>query len=103
MTCHEHPCGSIMKLPISAVADRAARAVLAFQSPRALCLDPAGRVTVEYPGQAAICDLVGVYAPALGLLGLSRAIIEDLRFEAIERGFRQKRPGRPPRKLEAAA
>ena len=96
MTCHEHPCGSIMKLPISAVADRAARAVLAFQSPRALCLDPAGRVTVEYPGQAAICDLVGVYAPSAGLLALSRMLIEDLNFEAIDRGFRSpKKTGRP--------
>lgn len=87
MTCHEHPCGSIMKLPISEVADRAARWVLTFQSPRALCLDPAGRVTVEYPGQAAECDLVGVYSPDKGLLALSRMIIDDLRFEAIERGL----------------
>ena len=96
MTNQEIQCGSIMKLPIGEVADRAARAILTFTGPRAVCLDPAGRVSIEFPGHAAECDLVGVYAPSAGLLALSRMLIEDLNFEAIDRGFRSpKKTGRP--------
>ena len=82
-------CGSVVKLPIGEVADRAARALLGFSAPRALCIDPEGRVTVESPASACECDLVGVYEPAKGLLALSRMIIDDLRFEAGRRGFRR--------------
>lgn len=105
MTNQEIQCGSIMKLPIGEVADRAARAILTFQGPRAVCLDPAGRVSIEFAGTAAECDLVGVYAPSAGLLALSRMVIEDLNFEAIDRGFRSpKKTGRPRKvRLELAA
>ena len=91
MSNQEIQCGSIAKLPVGEVADRAARAILAFTNPRAVCMDPEGRVSIEYAKHAAECDLVGVYAPSLGLLGLSRMIIEDLKHEAVVRGFRPER------------
>lgn len=91
MSNQEIQCGSIVRLPISEVADRAARALLQFTNPRAVCIDPVGRVSIEYPKHAAEYDLIGVYAPEKGLLELSRLLIEDLTFEAKARGFRKDR------------
>lgn len=91
MTAQEIQCGSVVKLPVHAVADRCARGVMSFQCPRAITIDPVGRVMVEAPSAAAEYDLVGVYDPALGILELSRRIAEDLMFEAKERGWREKR------------
>lgn len=75
------PCGMLGRVPPSVIADRAARAILDFASPRAVSIDPRGRVVVEAPRDAAECDLVGVYTRSLGVLELSRRIAEDLRFE----------------------
>lgn len=91
MTAQEIQCGSVVKLPVHAVADRAARALIEFKSVRAVTIDPQGRVAVEFPGAACEFDLVGCYDPALGILELSRRIAEDLMFEAKERGFRLTR------------
>jgi hypothetical protein len=91
MTCQERPCGSVTKLPVHAVADRAARHIIEFKGPRAVTIDPVGRVCIEAPKAAAEFDLVGVYDPALGLRDLSHRIAEDLLFEARERGFRPTR------------
>lgn len=85
------PCGSLVRQPPSVVADRAARHLLSSQSPRAVTVDPRGRVFVEPPADAVEMDLVGVYAPDLGLLALSRVLIEDLRFEVAARQFRPRR------------
>jgi hypothetical protein len=81
----EHAVGSLRTTPIPALADRAARVILTYASPRAVSCDPEGRVRVESPHEAAEVDLVGVYVRELGILALSRALIDDLRFEASQR------------------
>lgn len=91
MSTNDIQCGSIARLPVAKVADKAARTVMEFHSPRAICIDPAGRVSVEFPDTCCAFDLVGVYTPSLGLLELTRRIGEDLEFEGAERGFWTKR------------
>jgi hypothetical protein len=80
-----YDCGSIHRLPIPIIADRAARALAGHHSPRAVTLALDGRVAVEPPHSASECDLVGVYTASIGLLGLSRLLIEDLRHEVETR------------------
>jgi hypothetical protein len=99
----ERAVGSTRTTPVYAIADRAARYALQFRSPRAVTMDPEGRVWVEAPQTAAESDLVGVYAPALGILELTRRIAADLKHEKELRNPVAKRRvvGRPRRK-EAA-
>lgn len=95
----EHSCGSIHRVPVGAIADKAARFVLAYATPRALALAPDGQVFVEPVHSAAEADVVGVYTASAGLLALSRQLIEDLRFEIAAR---QLRPIRRRRVIGAA-
>lgn len=88
---YEKQCGSIARWPIGAVADQAARILLEFTGPRAVCVDPQGRVTVEPPNSACLYDMVGVYSGDVGLLALSRMLVDDLRDEAVKREFRVER------------
>lgn len=87
----EHSCGSVHRQPVPAIADRAARHVLAYASPRAVTITPEGGVFVEPPASAAESDLVGVYTAGDGLLALSRQLIEDLRYEVQTRSLRPAR------------
>lgn len=84
---NEQGCGRLGRNSISEIADKAGRLVLDYRVPRAVCLDPEGRVTVESPNDAIEDDLVGVYSQAPGLLALWRTIDEDLRFAAEQRGI----------------
>lgn len=83
----EIPCGSIHRVPIGAIADKAARTIMGYRSDRAVTLDPEGRVFVDTPANAADCDLVGVYRYD-GLLELPRMIQADLRHEVEVRKLR---------------
>lgn len=83
----DQQCGSVHTTPIGAIADRVARLLLEFARPRAVTMDPEGRVWVEPVDHAAECDLVGVYQRDAGLLGMTRAISEDLRWEKERRGL----------------
>lgn len=84
----DYMCGSVHRHPVGKLADTAARQIMSYKSPRAVTLDPEGKVWVDNPDHAAEVDLVGVYRPE-GLLALTRTITEDLRHE-IE--VRQLRP-----------
>jgi hypothetical protein len=102
----ERATGRLQLNPPGVIADRCARVILEYASPRAVTLDPDGRVWVEPVEAAAEIDLVGVYAPALGLLELSRRVQEDLRFVAGQRELLPVLPrrvvGRPRQRREAA-
>ncbi len=75
----EQVVGRIGKHTLSYCADRAAESIMEFQSPRAVCLDPDGIVTVEFPGAVILDEVVGVYTQELGRFALWRLIEEDLR------------------------
>jgi hypothetical protein len=94
---YEHSCGNVHRQPTGYVADAAARAILEFASPRAVTMDPEGRVWVENAAEAAECDLVGTYTRSLGILELTRSIAADLLHEKQLRGQPNKRRvvGRP--------
>lgn len=97
---YEQTLGSVHVQPCQQLAAKCAEQILGFKSPRAVTLDPEGRVFVESVRKAAEADIVGVYAPELGILELSRHIAEDLLFEKAERGLvqRHRRPVRAQRK-----
>ena len=83
----DYMIGSVHRHTIGSLADRAARVVMGYRSPRAVALDPEGKVWVDSPDHVAEVDLVGVYRPD-GLLALTRAITEDLRHEVADRQLR---------------
>lgn len=91
MSCYQ-PVGSVFGRTCQHLAAVVADTVLEFRSPRAVTLDPEGRVYVEPVDHAAEVDIVGVYTPSLGVLELTRRISEDLAFEKTARGL--KRPHR---------
>ncbi|WP_162434588.1 hypothetical protein [Pseudoxanthomonas koreensis] len=62
---------------MSAIADEAALRVTAARSPKAVCIAPDGRVTVETPQWAMEGDIVGVYASD-SRLDLWRLIRDDM-------------------------
>jgi hypothetical protein len=82
---HDKSFGNLRTAPPSVLADRLARAIMEYASPRAVTLDPDGHVWLERVDAAAEADLVGVYTRSLGLLELSRAITADL--QASRREF----------------
>ena len=83
-------CGSVAtENSINSLADRTARAVLLFDSPRAVCMAPDGALSVESPDTALEDDLVGVYRPEEGILGLTRLIRDDIAEEAVRRRLRK--------------
>lgn len=82
----EYMCGSVHKLAPTTLVGRAASKILEFASPRAVTMDPGGRVWVDAPDNAAEVDVVGVYEPC-GLRSLEEAIAEDLQHEVATRGL----------------
>jgi hypothetical protein len=94
----EQLCGTVQRKPLLTLADTAARAILAADAACAVTLDPEGGVWVDAPEAVAEVDLVGVYAPALGILGLTRQIRDDLAHEKGLRGLvpvQRRGVGRP--------
>lgn len=87
MSDNEKSRGQIGRNPISQIADNCARAILEYVSPRAVTIDPHGRVFVESVASACECDMVGAFQRDLGLLELSRRIYDDLKHEAGVRGI----------------
>lgn len=87
MTGTEVQCGNIKRLSPKFVADRAAFAIQAFKSPRAVCVDPTGRLSVECPASACEYDLMGVWAPDTGLKKLSAVLEDEIRAELQQRGW----------------
>jgi len=87
----ERLCGNVRKSPIGALADTAARGLMEYASPRAVSLYPCGAVYIEALDDAAECDLIGAYSRDLGLLELSRRLVEDLGHETQARGLRPAR------------
>src|SRR5690554_2358840 len=82
----EYMCGSVHKLAPSTLVSRAAGKILEYESPRAVTMDPGGRVWVDAPYNAAEMDIVGVYGRD-SLEALKHAIAEDLKHEVSERGL----------------
>lgn len=83
----DYQCGSLLTNPTGVIADRAAREVLAYARPRAVTVDDRGVVFVEPVNTIAESDLVGVYAPDLGILELTKRISGDLLLMKQERNF----------------
>ncbi|NID14330.1 hypothetical protein [Luteibacter yeojuensis] len=98
----EQVVGRIGKNTLSYCADRAAEAIMEFKTPRAVCLDPDGLVTVEFPAGAIPDEMVGVYTQELGRFALWRQIEDDLRecvrLRRIEGGAYQRHRVAPGRK-----
>lgn len=90
----EHVCGHLATKPPSEIADAAARRVMETNKPRAVCVSPEGRVTVETLAVCVEDDIVGVYTKAPGLLSLTRQIAGDLQHAIKERGLRPSAPKR---------
>lgn len=88
---NDRPIGTLDTYPPSELGARCADRVMAFAGPRAVTVDPEGRVWVEPVREAAEDDLVGVYSRSLGVLALSKWIAEDLR-EVVQ--ARRERPAR---------
>lgn len=80
--------GSLHLSTPALLADKLAWAIMSYRSPRAVTLDPEGRVWLERVADAAESDLVGVYTRSLGVLDLTRALTEDLRLAKAELGAR---------------
>lgn len=101
-------CGRLGRQTAIEVADRAALCLAEFKKPRAVCLDPEGRVTVESAKNCAEEDLVGVYDPQRGRFELWKQIHDDLAHSAAERGIaptrvkQRERVYRGRRRKEAA-
>lgn len=83
----DYQCGSLLTNPTGVVADRAARNILGYTKPRAVTVDDRGVVFVEPVDTIAEGDLVGVYAPGLGILELTKRIAGDLLLTKQERDF----------------
>lgn len=83
---NERRCGRLGQHTISHCADRAARIICDYNIPRAVCLDPDGRVTVEAIDDAIPDEMVGVYDGSGGQFELWRMISDDLLAAKTERG-----------------
>lgn len=97
----EYRCGCLLENPVSAIADRAARRILQYATPRAVTADDHGVVWVEPVDAADDFDLVAVYSRDLGILDLSRRLAGDLLQTKQEREFACK-PKRRVVRREAA-
>lgn len=73
--------GTIGNYSAFELADRAAQRIVGTRKPRALCIDPAGVVTLGPPDDAVPTELVGVYGPDGGLAATYRRIRDDLEHE----------------------
>ena len=91
MTGTDIQCGSLKRRTAKDCAERAAFAMKQFQSDRALCVDPQGRVTVENPKTACEYDLIGVFDTRRPVLELYKAVREELDAEVQKRGWREAR------------
>jgi hypothetical protein len=89
MTGTEIQCGSLRWRSTKDCAERAVIAMKNFQSDRALCVDPKGRVTVENPKSVCEYDLIAVYDVSRPLMELYREIKDELETEATKRGWRK--------------
>lgn len=76
---HDRSFGSLRVASIPTLSARLASAVCDFASPRAVTIDPDGKVWLEPVAIAVDDDLVGVYTRGPGVLDLTRWIADDLR------------------------
>ena len=83
-------CGNMKKLSLRFVAERAATAILEFSTPRAVTVEPCGRVIVESLRSACESDMLGVYDGMMGHDGLVDTIQDELRFELARRKWKNK-------------
>lgn len=94
MTATDRAVANLHRSTTWQAADACARMILGYASPRAVSIDPDGRVWVESVAVACEEDMVGVYTRSLGLFGLNRAIHDDLAAE-----WQARRPVRQPRRI----
>lgn len=94
MTITDRALANLHRTTAWQAADACARLILGFASPRAVSIDPQGRVWVEPVEEACESDLVGVYDRSLGLFGLNRQLHDDLQHE-----WRLRRAVPQPRRL----
>lgn len=80
--------GNVLKTLPSVLADRIAWKIIEYATPRAVTLDPDGRVWIEPLDEVAECDLVGVYTRGAGGLALASMIRADLKAAMAERGWK---------------
>lgn len=85
------PCGSVQQTSVAVIAGRCADRIIEYAKPRAVTLAPDGKVYVEAVKTACEADLVGVYAPSVGILDLIRHIRDDLLHEKQTRGFIERK------------
>lgn len=85
------PIGSVHRLPCSIIAAAAADQISRYKRPRAVTIDPEGRVYVEAVKDAAEADIVGIYDLSLDVLALTQAIADDLMHEKQARFLKPKR------------
>lgn len=83
----EKGCGRLGWAPVSAIADRAARFIHEFKTPRAVTLCPDGHVWVESPKSVAEEDLVGVWDQSMAIVDLWRHIADEIAHDARVRGI----------------
>lgn len=84
---NEKGCGRLGRVPVSTIADRAARFIHEFKTPRAVTLCPDGHVMVESLKDVIEDDLVGVWDQRLAIVDLWRHIADEIAHAASERGI----------------
>lgn len=84
---NEKGCGRLGRVPVSTIADRAARFIHEFKTPRAVTLCPLGYVNVEPISSIVPDDLVGVWDQRLAIVDLWRHIADEIAHAASERGI----------------
>lgn len=77
-------CGNVMATPVDVIATKLAGEISRFRGPRAVGIEPDGRVYVDSPASVVGADLVGVYRYA-GLVALKAELVGDLEHEIATR------------------
>lgn len=70
--------GSLHRQTPASLADKLAWLLWEHDKPMAVTMCPEGRVRIERPDRADVCDLLGVFDPSIGVLALTRLLREDL-------------------------
>lgn len=84
MSREEH-VGKFGSTPVDAIAHKAAEKIRRAQGPRALCVDPAGRVTVERWDHAVTDEIIGHFDRSAGWPALELLVRDELKAAMAER------------------
>lgn len=70
--------GRLIETPIEVIAQRATVRVMAFKTPRVICVDPHGAVTVDNRESAVPSEILLTIGPAGGAAEIGSRIAEEL-------------------------